>query len=112
MANRPINITGIDPSTGQLILSDNGSTNVDPGDTVTWNIMNNSGVASITSIVDDSTLDLFSDDPHAVNSNAASSWTGTVSSSAARGTEETYTINYTTSSGQTCRYDPVIKVNP
>ena len=60
MANRPINIEGIDPSSGQLILSDNGNTNVDPGDTVTWNILNNSGVASITNIVDNSTTDLFS----------------------------------------------------
>lgn len=112
MANRPINITGIDPSTGQLILSDNGQTNVDPGDTVTWNIMNNSGVASITSIVDDTTTNLFSTQPTAQNSNAGSSWQGTISSSAQRNAEEDYTINYTTDAGETCRHDPKIIVNP
>ena len=111
MANRPINITGIDGQ-GNLILSDNGNTNVDPGDTVTWNIMNNSGVASITAIVDDSTVDLFSPDPSAINSSPGASWQGTISSSATRGAEETYHINYTTTSGRTCSHDPVIKVNP
>jgi hypothetical protein len=111
MANRPINITGIDASTGQLILSDNGSTTVNQNDTVTWNIMNNSGVASITGIVDNSSLNLFSQGPAAQNSSPAASWQGTISSSATPGAEETYTINYTTDNGLTCKHDPVIKIN-
>jgi len=112
MANRPINIEGIDPTTGQLILSDHGNTSVDPGDTVTWNILNNSGVASITQIVDDSNIDLFSSDPAPQNSNSGASWQGTISSTATHGAQETYHINYTTTSGRTCSHDPRISVNP
>ncbi len=111
MANRPINITGIGPG-GALILSDNGNTNVDPGDTVTWNIGQNSGVASITGILDNaSSTDIFSPDP-TLQPNS-SSWQGTVNPSIARGSEETYTINYTRSAGgEPERFDPKLQVNP
>ena len=110
MANRPITIQGINPSDGPLILSDNGSTNVDPGDTVTWNIGPNSGVASITGIVDNSVIDIFSPDP-AVEPNS-SSWQGTVNPNIALGSQETYTINYTADGDrEPRRYDPIIRVN-
>jgi hypothetical protein len=111
MPNRPINIEGINPSDNSLILSDNGHTTANPSDTVTWNIMNNSGVASITSIIDNSTVDIFSPDPAVGNNN--SSWQGTVNPGITTSTQETYTINYTkTGSNQTYRFDPIIQVNP
>jgi len=110
MANRPINIEGINPD-NTLILSDHGNTTANPSDTVTWNIMNNSGVASITGIIDNSSIDIFSPDPSVQNN--STSWQGTVNPSITTQTSETYTINYTKSgSNQTFRYDPIIQINP
>lgn len=108
MANFSIRITGI--VNGVLQLSDNGSTSVNPGDTVTWSIAPNSGVASITGIVDNSTIDIFNPDPAAQPNG---SWMGTVSPSIARGSEEYYTINYTINSSKEVRsFDPKIRINP
>ena len=70
MANRPITITGI--ANGELVLSDNGNTFVNAWDTVTWKIGTDSGVASITGILDDSTIDVFSPDP--TQKQNSSSW--------------------------------------
>jgi len=110
MANRPITITGIDPSTNQLILSDNGNTVASRSDTITWSIGNNSGVASITGIVDNSAIDIFSPDP-AVQPNS-SSWQGTVNPNLTIPSEEYYTINYTKSgTNEACSFDPKIQVN-
>lgn len=106
MANYSIRITGI--VNGVLQLSDNGTTSVDPGDTVTWSISPNSGVASITGIVDNSTIDIFNPDPAAQPNG---SWMGTVNPGIARGSEENYTINYTTGAKEIRSYDPKIKVN-
>lgn len=111
MANRPINIEGINSSDNSLILSDHGHTTANPSDTVTWNILNNSGVSSITGIVDNSTIDIFSPDP-TLQPNT-SSWQGTVNPNVTVPSSETYTINYTKSgSNQTYRYDPIIQINP
>jgi hypothetical protein len=111
MANRPITILGIDPNSFALILSDHGITNVNPGDTVTWNIGANSGVASINSITETSGVDVFDPDP-AVEPNSTS-WQGTVNPTIARGSEESYTIYYTADNGgETHRFDPKISVNP
>jgi len=107
MPNRPITITGIE--NGQLVLSDNGNTNVNPGDTVTWKIGTDSGVASITGIVDDSTIDVFSPDP--TQKQNSTSWEGTVRSDVTPGTVENYHITYTTTSGGTGSHDPKISVN-
>jgi len=107
MANHPITITGV--SNGQPVLSDNGRTQVDPGDTVTWNIGNNSGVSEITGIIDNSAIDVFSPDPTQLG--GSTSWRGTVNPSIGRGSEETYTINFT-SGGMQHSYDPIIQVNP
>jgi len=110
MATRPINIEGINPD-NSLILSDHGTTTANPTDKIQWNILNNSGVASITGIVDNSTIDIFNPDPH-VETNS-SSWEGTVNSSITTSTSEMYTINYTkTGSTQVYRYDPIIQINP
>jgi Tfp pilus assembly protein PilW len=110
MANRPISISGINPD-GSLILSDNGSTNVNPADTVTWQLSPNSGVASINGIIDSSTTDVFSPDPARLAN--SSNWQGTVNPLIARGSEERYTINYTRANGsETGSFDPKIQVNP
>ncbi len=112
MANRPITITYGNPITGQLTLSDNGNTNVDPGDTVTWNIGPNSGVASITAISDDpNSPDVFSQDPAPVGNSG--NWRGTVNPAIPANTQESYTICWIATSGVTppC-YDPKITVNP
>jgi hypothetical protein len=107
MANHPITITGI--ADNKLVLSDNGHTFVNPGDTVTWIVGNNSGVSSITAITDNVTVDVFSPDPSKVgNSN---NWQGTVNPNIAKGSVETYTIGYTTGN-QSCSFDPKIEVNP
>ena len=111
MANRPITITGINPADHSLILSDHGSTNVDPGDTVTWLIAQNSGVGSITSITDNNgATDVFNPDPAPIG--GSSNWRGTVNPNIARGSTETYTIWWLPSVGnQLYRFDPVIQVN-
>ena len=111
MANRPITITGINPSDNSLILSDNGNTTANRGDTITWNIGNNSGVASITGIISNkSEVDIFSPDP-TVQANSTS-WQGQVSNTIAVLVTEYYTIAYTRSgSNEAQSYDPKIQVN-
>lgn len=111
MANHPITITGINPSNNSLILSDNGNTHVDPGDTVTWNIGQHSGVGSITAITDNNgSTDVFNPDPAPVG--GSSNWRGTINPNIARGITETYTIWWLPSVGTDLfRYDPVIQVN-
>jgi hypothetical protein len=109
MANRPITIQGINPD-NTLILSDNGNTVASRGDTITWNIGNNSGVTSITGIIDNSAVDIFSPDP-SLQPNS-SSWQGTVNPNLAIPTEEDYTIAFTrTGENETLKYDPKIQVN-
>ena len=111
MANRPIHITGIE-SDGSLILSDNGQTNVDPGDTVTWIIDNGSGVAAITGIENSGPDDVFApNDPAPVGS--SSNWRGTVNPEIPPNSEENYIINYTRKNGRgSGSFDPKIQVNP
>jgi hypothetical protein len=110
MPNRPITIQSINPD-GSLNLSDNGNTVASPGDTITWIIGNNSGVASITGIVDNSNIDVFNPDPAPVGN--SSNWQGTIRSDITQQVSEDYTINYTTdSSTEEQRYDPRIQVNP
>jgi len=112
MANRPINITGSNTSTGVLTLSDNGNTTANPGDTVTWNIGPNSGVGSIDDISDDaSSTDVFNPDPAKMSGNN-NSWQGTVNPNIATPVTENYTISwYDTAGGGPYSYDPTIQVN-
>lgn len=112
--NHVITITWGDPITGILTLSDRGKTDVDPGDTVTWNIGPNSQVASITAISDDpNSTDVFNPDPAPFPNSNSSNWRGTVNPGIARNTQETYTICWIATSGVVppC-YDPIIKVKP
>jgi hypothetical protein len=113
MANRPINITGSNTSTGDLTLSDNGNTSANPGDTVTWNIGPNCGVSSISGINDDiSSTNVFEPDPARMPGNNTS-WQGTVNPDIDEDTTENYTIVwYDTSGGGPHSYDPLIQVNP
>lgn len=109
MANRTITITGIN-SDGTLILSDGGTTTANAGDTVTWVVGDNSGVASITGIIDDSEIDVFSPDPVPVSS---TSWQGTIKTTPPTSMEtEEYTINYLKIGDAVIHsFDPKIQVN-
>ena len=111
MAVRPITIQSIN-NDGTLQLSDNGSTTANPGDTIQWNVGTNSGVASISSIHDTSSTDVFSPDPSKQPGNS-SSWQGTINSAIVTPQEETYCIYYT-KPGSSVVYmqDPKIIVNP
>jgi hypothetical protein len=95
MGDIVITITGSDPNNGELTLSDGGITSARPGDQITWVIEPDSGVASITSIVEKSTIaDVFIPDP-AKLPGGSTNWYGTVNSNLPVGTEEFYTINWT-----------------
>ena len=119
MQNCNITITGstpntADPDQSSLTLSDNGQTNVDPGDTVTWKVGKDSGVGSIYSIHKDvGSIEVFgpdaSDQP-APQGNSGH-WRGTVNPQIEPGSLENYTICWTTASGAGpyC-YDPAIQV--
>ncbi|HEY5686752.1 MAG TPA: hypothetical protein VIS27_00430 [Yeosuana sp.] len=108
--NIPIQIIGIDPTDStKLILSDNGNSNVDPGDTVTWSIKSGSGVASITNIYADSgSTDVFNPDPSSQGSSG--NWRGTVNPALNSGFED-YTICWTSASGTSACFDPRITIN-
>jgi hypothetical protein len=73
---------------------DNITTNVKPGDTVTWKLVPNGGIGQITGITAKAgSPNIFSDGPKQVDKgNPASDWTGTVSPDAT-GTES-YSIGY------------------
>ncbi|WKK81497.2 hypothetical protein [Marivirga arenosa] len=73
---------------------DNITTNVKPGDTVTWKLVPNGGIDQITGITaKQNSQDIFSADPAPVNPNdPASDWKGTVSKNA-KG-NESYSIAY------------------
>lgn len=112
MQNHNITITYGDPSTGVLTLSDRGQTNVDPTDTVTWLIGQNSGVYAISSITDDAgSTDVFNPDPGLVG--GSTNWKGTINPDIQKGAFENYTICWQTAPGTTplC-FDPKIQVNP
>lgn len=110
MTNHPITIEGID-NQGELILSDKGKTNVEPGDTVTWNIRPDSGVEVIKDIVRSDGVDVFSEGPSRVGS--SSNWRGKVNPEIQRNSEEKYDIHFTRKGSNTVEiHDPKIKVNP
>ena len=93
MANRPITILGINAD-NSLDLSDHGKTIANPGDTVTWHVGHNSGVASITSIVNKaSSPNVFNPLPAPLA--GSSNWQGTIDPSITSVMEEDYSIGYT-----------------
>jgi hypothetical protein len=108
MANHLITITGIEEN-NDLILSDDGETIASPGDTITWIIAGNSGVASITAITEVEGQDVFNPDPVPVNSTI---WEGLVKPVLVE-TIETYNINYLKVGDATIYVsDPKVKINP
>ena len=117
--DRIITITGSDANSGTLTLSDQGTTNADPGDQITWVIGANSGVASITGINDKpASTDVFSVEP--ALQPPTTNWLGTINPAIPRGSVESYTILWTTagsgwlnSGGGTAKsFDPKIQINP
>jgi hypothetical protein len=110
MANHIITITGIE-SNNDLILSDDGLTTTQAGDTVTWLINGNSGVASVTAITEIEGVDVF--DPNPVPLNSAC-WEGSINPvPPASQITEVYTINYLKVGDATIyTSDPKIQVNP
>lgn len=117
--DRIITITLGDPSTGNLTLSDQGTTNANKGDQITWVIGANSGVASIAGIIEKpNSADVFSPDPSQLPN--STSWQGNINPNVAGGTVEFYTIQWTTAGsgwlnqggGQNKSFDPKIAINP
>jgi hypothetical protein len=110
MANHIITITGIE-SNNDLILSDDGLTTAEAGDTVTWLINGNSGVASITAITEIDGVDVFTPNPTPMNSTC---WEGSINPvPPSSEVTETYTINYLKVGDATIyTSDPKIRVNP
>ncbi|RIA09691.1 hypothetical protein OE09_1537 [Flavobacteriaceae bacterium MAR_2010_72] len=105
-----VTITGGNTSTGQLTISPSATLQASRGSIVNW-IVTASGI-TITNIHKyDSSIDIFSTDPHAVGGGNSNNWQGTISSSATVGSEETYYIDWTDASGGTHRFDPTIRVN-
>ncbi|HEY1112241.1 MAG TPA: hypothetical protein VGE66_01725 [Chitinophagaceae bacterium] len=107
--NHNIFIEGVE--NGDLVLSDNGHTDVDTEDTVTWIVRDNSGVEAITSIAPDrGSENVFDPDPAPVGG-SRKTWRGTVSRNK-KGRREIYAIEYTIQNGNTSQFDPIIQVNP
>jgi hypothetical protein len=88
---------------------DNITTDVKPGDTVTWKLVPNGGIDQITGINPKTgSQDIFSVDPVPVNKDdPKSDWTGTVSENAT-GTES-YSIDYKIG-GASFKDDPDLEV--
>lgn len=114
-----ITIKGANPANCSLTLSDNGITEVNPGDYVEWVIGPGSGVAQIKNIkVDQGSLDVFDPDPQPVS--GSTSWKGRINPAITEVEQENYTIQWVTAgagwlnkgAGQLCSFDPIIKVNP
>jgi len=107
------------PIESSLTLSDNGQTEADPGDTITWKIGRNSGVGRIDGITnDENSTDVFgppaSNEPGPLNQGNGS-WRGTINSNISPGSNENYTISWysdTNPEGGPYFYDPQITINP
>lgn len=115
--NHVITIQNGDPISGVLTLSDRGQTDVDPNDTVQWNIQPGpeNTVAAITSITNDlGSNNVFSptDQPQPFPLPTSAIWKGSISGTIPPGSQEHYTICWVAKSGVVppC-YDPIIKVN-
>jgi hypothetical protein len=108
MATRVVRITGSDINNGQLELSDRGHTKADPGDTIQWQIEQNSGVDSIVSIQEKSDSEnIWASPPRLQGSN----WTGAISSTSRPYDAYVYSITWRRGSvTKVC--DPIISIKP
>ena len=110
MPTRPIKIIGSDTSTGKLVLDDKEHTEVDPGDSILWQISQHSGVDSIISIKEkSSSANIWENPPRKRGAN----WVGDISSKAPRSAEYVYAIYWKDSQkGQEHEHDPKISIRP
>lgn len=113
MPNHNIRITAFNTSNGDLTLSDNGHTEVKPGNTITWKIMPLLDIVAITGLpAKNNSTNVFSDcDPVSVGNNS-NNWKGTVDPNITIITDEDYNILWTDKNGDNHTYDPRIRVNP
>ena len=114
-----ITITASDPVTGDLTLSDRGTTNCKRGEVVTWVVDPHSGVSQITAITPKpGNINIFAVGPDKLPG-ASKNWHGTVKDVASLpippppGTViEEYNITWTDSAGKNYVFDPKLQVNP
>ena len=106
MATRPINITGSNPSTGDLDL-DYPNLEAYSGDTILWKIHPKSGVDSIEVIREKTgSNDIWSTRPQNGNH-----WNGKIKDGVPGNYEYNYEIAWK-KDDQVYLYDPIISVNP
>ena len=102
------NITLSLDENNNLVLSDHGETDVDPGDSVTWIVPQNSSISEIIIMKKTFSPDVFKPNPTRVGN--SKNWSGNINSAITPGTTENYGIGYTI--GTDYHYlDPKIKVN-
>lgn len=112
MQNWPIRITACNtPNIGDLTLSDNDLTQVDPGDTVTWIIMPQLDIVAITGLPPKTSSTNVFDECDPVSVGNSNNWKGTIKSGT-NGVDEDYNILWTDKNGSNHTYDPRIRVNP
>lgn len=93
---------------GVITMTNNGNVSCNSGDTIQWNPDNT--IAQIDSIVDNSSVNVFSSGPGPVGQ--SKNWSGVVKT-VTQLTEENYTINVTAAStSKKVTVDPRISVNP
>ena len=107
MATKTITITGINSDVTLNLVPNGGDISVDPNDYVQFNLGAASHIASIASFTDNSTIDIFSNQPASGNQ-----WKGQIKSTATGGTYEDYTVTVNPEgSNNNISFDPRITVN-
>ena len=109
-----ITITGSNPGTGELTLSDRGHTYAKKKETIVWNLGNNCGVASIVEIAmkpSPPSTNIFSTPPHSLGS--STNWSAVVNNTVAISSEYIYFIKWMPATGGGTKiYDPKISIIP
>ena len=104
-----ITITACDTSTGELTLSDHGTTIANRSEKVTWIVGPQSGVKKIIGIsVKEGSTNVFDPLPRPLAN--SSNWRGTISPTIAVPAEELYNIIWTDSTDNEHVFDPKIQV--
>jgi hypothetical protein len=110
MATRPIKITASNSSNGSLTLDDHGHTTAKPGDTILWQIGNDSGVDSIISIQEKyGSTNIFLTPPYKQGNN----WRGDIDPHVPLYTVYLYSITWLAKDGSgSHKFDPIISIKP
>ena len=104
-------ITGSDPKTGKLILSDHGITITSRSQKVTWIIGPHSGVSAITAISPKpDSINVFNPIPQPLG--ISTNWQGTVDANLKVPAEELYNIFWNDIHNNNHQFDPKIRVKP